>query len=55
MLPFHVITRLQGQPFADLDITSYDLKSAVPAATTHDDGDAGKSAAEIREMIGTTA
>ncbi len=32
MLPFHVITRLQGQPFADLDITSYDLKSTVPAS-----------------------
>jgi len=33
MLPFHVITRLQGQPLADLDITSYDLKSNVPAVT----------------------
>jgi len=33
MLPFHVVTRLQGQPLADLDITSYDLKSAVPAVT----------------------
>jgi hypothetical protein len=33
MLPFHVITRLQGQPLADLDIVSYDLKSTVPAAT----------------------
>lgn len=33
MLPFHVVTRLQGQPLADLDITSYDLKSTVPAAT----------------------
>lgn len=33
MLPFHVITRLQGQPLADLDIQSYDLKSIVPAAT----------------------
>src|SRR5213082_3045766 len=33
MLPFHVITRLQGQPLADLDIQSYDLKSVVPAAT----------------------
>jgi hypothetical protein len=32
MLPFHVITRLQGQPFADLDITSYDVKSSVPAS-----------------------
>ena len=32
MLPFHVITRLQGQPFADLDITSYDVKSVVPAS-----------------------
>jgi hypothetical protein len=33
MLPFHVVTRLQGQPLADLDINSYDLKSTVPAAT----------------------
>jgi hypothetical protein len=32
MLPFHVITRLQGQPFADLDILSYDVKSNVPAS-----------------------
>src|SRR5207248_2309269 len=30
MLPFHVITRLQGQPLADLDIQSYDLKSVLP-------------------------
>jgi hypothetical protein len=33
MLPFHIVTRLQGQPLADLDIQSYDLKSVVPAAT----------------------
>ena len=33
MLPFHIMTRLQGQPLADLDIQSYDLKSVVPAAT----------------------
>ena len=33
MLPFHVVTRLQGQPLADLDIMNYDLKSTVPAAT----------------------
>src|SRR3954451_8546418 len=33
MLPFHVVTRLQGQPLADLDIVSYDLKSVVPAVT----------------------
>ena len=33
MLPFHVITRLQGQRFADLEILKYDLKSVVPAAT----------------------
>jgi hypothetical protein len=33
MLPFHIVTRLQGQPLADLDITTYDLKSAVPAVT----------------------
>jgi hypothetical protein len=32
MLPFHVNTRLQGQPFADLEIASYDLKSNVPAS-----------------------
>ena len=33
MLPFHIVTRLQGQPLADLDIVAYDLKSAVPAVT----------------------
>jgi hypothetical protein len=33
MLPFHIVTRLQGQPLADLDIQTYDLKSTVPAAT----------------------
>jgi hypothetical protein len=33
MLPFHIMTRLQGQRFADLTIDSYDLKTAVPAAT----------------------
>jgi hypothetical protein len=33
MLPFHIVTRLQGQPFADLDIQGYDLKSTVPSAT----------------------
>jgi hypothetical protein len=33
MLPFHIVTRLQGQRFADLAIDSYDLKSSVPAAT----------------------
>lgn len=33
MLPFHVVTRLQGQPLADLDIVSYDLKTSVPNAT----------------------
>lgn len=33
MLPFHINTRLQGQQLADLDIDSYDLKSAVPAVT----------------------
>ena len=33
MLPFHIVTRLQGQRFADLAILSYDLKSTVPAAT----------------------
>lgn len=33
MLPFHVVTRLQGQRFADLAIESYDLKRPVPAAT----------------------
>jgi hypothetical protein len=32
MLPFHVITKLQGQPFADLDIASYDVKTNVPAS-----------------------
>jgi len=33
MLPFHVVTRLQGQRFADLAIDNYDLKTIVPAAT----------------------
>lgn len=33
MLPFRIMTRLQGQRFADLAIESYDLKSTVPAAT----------------------
>lgn len=33
MLPFHIVTRLQGQRFADLTIDSYDLKSRVPEAT----------------------
>lgn len=33
MLPFHIMTRLQGQPLADLDIQTYDLKTAVPAVT----------------------
>jgi hypothetical protein len=33
MLPFHIVTRLQGQRLADLQIESYDLKSTVPAAT----------------------
>jgi len=32
MLPFHIVTRLQGQPMADLDITSYDVKTDVPAS-----------------------
>ncbi len=33
MLPFHVVTNLQGQRFADLTIEGYDLKSLVPPAT----------------------
>ena len=33
MLPFHIVTRLQGQRFADLAIENYDLKTKVPAAT----------------------
>jgi hypothetical protein len=33
MLPFHILTRLQGQRFADLTIDTYDLKTNVPAAT----------------------
>ena len=32
MLPYHIITRVSGQPFADLNIDSYDLKTIVPAA-----------------------
>ena len=35
MLPFHIMTRLQGQRFADLTIDNYDLKTTVPAATIH--------------------
>ncbi|CAN5869308.1 hypothetical protein BH18ACI4_BH18ACI4_12560 [soil metagenome] len=33
MLPWHIVTRLQGQRFADLAIQSYDLKATVPEAT----------------------
>jgi hypothetical protein len=33
MLPFRIMTRLQGQRFADLSIDSYDLRTRVPAAT----------------------
>jgi hypothetical protein len=33
MLPFRIMTRLQGQRFADLTIDSYDLKTRVPSAT----------------------
>jgi hypothetical protein len=33
MLPFQIVTRLQGQRFADLSIETYDLKSKVPEAT----------------------
>jgi hypothetical protein len=32
MLPFHVVTRLQGQRLADLAIDSYDANTDVPAA-----------------------
>ena len=32
MLPFHVVTRLQGQRLADLSIDSYDALTDVPAA-----------------------
>lgn len=33
MLPFRIVTRLQGQRLADLTIDSYDLQTAVPVAT----------------------
>ena len=33
MLPFRIVTKLQGQRLADLTIDSYDLQTAVPAAT----------------------
>lgn len=33
MLPFRIVTRLGGQRLADLTIDSYDLQTAVPAAT----------------------
>jgi hypothetical protein len=32
MLPFHVMTRLNGQRLADLTIDSYDIQSVVPTA-----------------------
>lgn len=32
MLPFHIVTLLQGQRFADLGIDSYDLKTTVAPA-----------------------
>jgi hypothetical protein len=32
MLPFHIVTRLNGQRFADLNIETYDLKTAVAPA-----------------------
>jgi hypothetical protein len=32
MLPFHVVTRLNGQRLADLSVESYDLQTTVPAA-----------------------
>jgi hypothetical protein len=33
MLPFRIVTKLRGQRLADLTIDSYDLQTAVPAAT----------------------
>jgi hypothetical protein len=30
MLPFHVVTRLRGQPFADVVVSRYDLQTEVP-------------------------
>ena len=33
MLPFHIVTHLQGQRFADLAIEGYDLRSNVPSST----------------------
>ena len=32
MLPYRIITRLQGQPLADLDIQTYDLRTVVAPA-----------------------
>lgn len=32
MLPFHVVTRLNGQRLADLEINNYDLQTVVPTA-----------------------
>jgi hypothetical protein len=32
MLPFHIVTKLNGQPVSDLMIESYDLKTVVPEA-----------------------
>jgi hypothetical protein len=32
MLPFHIVTRLNGQRLADLTVESYDIESTVPAA-----------------------
>lgn len=31
-LPFHIVTKLNGQRLADLDVDSYDLETVVPAA-----------------------
>lgn len=32
-LPFRIVTKLQGQRLADLEITSYDVEATVPSAT----------------------
>jgi hypothetical protein len=33
MLPFRIVTKVNGQRLADLTIDSYDLKTEVPSAT----------------------
>jgi hypothetical protein len=54
MLPFHIVTRLNGQRFADLNIEAYDLKTAVASLnslTTRIADLNGKTVATINDLI----